>query len=65
MYDTAAQRLQLRHGLYRERFGGGNDRIADNNLLTLGVTTRLLEPRQRCRGRRFGVAQRLRFPTRG
>ncbi len=30
--------------VYTENAYGGHDRIADNNLLTLGVTTRLLDP---------------------
>ena len=40
---------------------GGQDRIADNNLLTLGATTRLLDPATGAEAARFGVAQRLRF----
>ncbi len=39
----------------------GNDRISDANLLTLGVTSRLLEPDSGAEKVRFGVAQRLRF----
>jgi LPS-assembly protein len=39
----------------------GNDRISDANLLTLGVTSRLLDPDSGAEKVRFGVAQRLRF----
>ena len=39
----------------------GNDRISDANLLTLGVTSRLLDPATGAEAARFGVAQRLRF----
>jgi LPS-assembly protein len=39
----------------------GNDRISDENLLTLGVTSRLLEEATGEELMRFGVAQRLRF----
>lgn len=39
----------------------GNDRISDANLLTLGVTSRLLTPETGAEVVRFGVAQRLRF----
>ncbi|MDB5750281.1 MAG: organic solvent tolerance protein precursor-like protein [Ramlibacter sp.] len=47
--------------VYTENQFGGNDRIADNNLLTLGATTRLLDPDTGAEAARFGVAQRLRF----
>lgn len=39
----------------------GNDRISDANLLTLGVTSRLLDPATGAETVRVGVAQRLRF----
>jgi LPS-assembly protein len=39
----------------------GNDRISDSNLLTLGVTSRLLNPDTGAEVVRAGVAQRLRF----
>jgi LPS-assembly protein len=47
--------------IYTENAFGGNDRISDNNLLTLGATTRLLDPDTGAEAARFGVAQRLRF----
>ncbi len=39
----------------------GNDRISDANLLTLGVTSRLLDPATGAEAVRIGIAQRLRF----
>ena len=39
----------------------GNDRISDANLLTLGTTSRLINPESGAEVVRFGVAQRLRF----
>ncbi|CAM3373746.1 LPS-assembly protein LptD [Polaromonas hydrogenivorans] len=39
----------------------GNDRISDANLLTLGVTSRLLDPATGAEAVRLGIAQRLRF----
>ena len=39
----------------------GNDRISDTNLLTLGVTSRLLDPATGAEAVRLGIAQRLRF----
>jgi LPS-assembly protein len=47
--------------IYTENAFGGYDRISDNNLLTLGATTRLFEPDSGAELARFGVAQRLRF----
>jgi LPS-assembly protein len=47
--------------IYTENAFGGHDRISDNNLLTLGVSTRLLDPETGAEAARFGVAQRLRF----
>lgn len=47
--------------VYTENAFGGNDRISDNNLLTLGVTTRLLDPATGAEALRLGVAQRLRY----
>ncbi|MEY4757893.1 MAG: hypothetical protein RJA34_2791 [Pseudomonadota bacterium] len=47
--------------IYSENAFAGNDRISDSNLLTLGVTSRLLEPDTGAEAARFGVAQRLRF----
>ena len=60
VYDTAPNDFNFA-SIYTENAFGGNDRIADNNLFTLGVTTRLLHPETGAEAARFGVAQRLRF----
>ncbi|WP_092955167.1 LPS-assembly protein LptD [Paracidovorax konjaci] len=60
VYDTAANDFNFAT-IYTENGYGGNDRIADNNLLTLGVTTRLLDPVDGGEAARFGIAQRVRF----
>lgn len=60
VYDTAANDFNFAT-IYTENAFEGNDRIADNNLLTVGATTRLLDPDTGAEAARFGVAQRLRF----
>ena len=47
--------------IFTENAFVGNDRISDANLLTLGVTSRLLDPDTGAEAARVGVAQRLRF----
>jgi LPS-assembly protein len=47
--------------VFTENSFGGNDRIADNNLLTVGATSRLIDPDSGAEQAKFGVAQRLRF----
>jgi LPS-assembly protein len=47
--------------IYTENAFGGSDRIADANLLTVGATTRLIDPETGAEAAKFGVAQRLRF----
>ncbi len=59
-YDSAASDFNFATVFTENRFVG-NDRIADANLLTLGVTSRLLNPETGVEAVRFGVAQRLRF----
>jgi LPS-assembly protein len=59
-YDSARNDFNFAT-IYTENEFGGNDRIADNNLLTLGVNSRLLDPDTGAELARFGVAQRLRF----
>ena len=59
-YDSGANDFNFAT-IYTENAFVGNDRISDNNLLTLGVTTRLLNPDTGAETARFGVAQRLRF----
>jgi len=59
-YDSGANDFNFAT-IYTENAFGGNDRISDNNLLTLGVTTRLLDPATGAEAARFGLAQRFRF----
>ena len=59
-YDTGLSDFNFA-SIYAENAFVGNDRIADNNLLTAGVTTRLLDPDTGAEGARFGIAQRFRF----
>jgi len=59
-YDSGANDFNLAT-IYTENAFVGNDRISDSNLLTLGVTTRWLDPASGAEAARLGVAQRLRF----
>jgi len=59
-YDSGAHDFNLTT-IYSENAFVGNDRISDSNLLTLGVTSRLLDPVSGAEAARFGLAQRLRF----
>ena len=59
-YDSAANDFNFAT-VFTENSFTGNDRISDANLLTLGVTSRLLEPATGAEAVRFGVAQRLGF----
>jgi LPS-assembly protein len=47
--------------IYSENTFVGNDRIADNNLMTAGVTTRLIDPDSGAENAKFAIAQRFRF----
>lgn len=59
-YDSAANDFNFA-SIYTENGFLGNDRIADSDLLTLGVSTRLLDPDTGAEAARFGIAQRVRF----
>jgi len=59
-YDSAAFDFNLAT-IYTENPYGGYDRIADQNTLTLGVTSRLLDSQDGRELAKFGIAQRLRF----
>lgn len=59
-YDSARTDFNFAT-IFTENSFGGHDRIADNNLLTLGATSRLLDPDTGAEAARFGIAQRLRF----
>jgi LPS-assembly protein len=59
-YDTGAADFSFA-SIYLENAFVGNDKIADNNLLTMGLTTRFLDPESGSQYARFGIAQRLRL----
>ena len=59
-YDTGANDFNFAT-VFTENAFTGNDRISDANLLTLGVTSRLLDPTTGAEAVRFGVAQRIGF----
>ncbi len=59
-YDSAANDFNFAT-VYTENAFSGNDRISDSNTLTVGVTSRLIDPESGAEAARFGVAQRLRF----
>ena len=60
VYDTAANDFNFAT-IYTENAFSGNDRISDSNVLTAGVSTRLIDPDTGNEAARFGVAQRFRF----
>jgi LPS-assembly protein len=47
--------------VYTENAFVGNDRIADNKLVTLGATSRFIDPATGIEAARFGLAQRVRL----
>ena len=59
-YDTGVADFNFA-SIYSENAFVGHDKISDNNLLTMGLTTRFLDPESGSQYARFGVAQRLRF----
>jgi len=59
-YDTARNDFNFAT-IYTENAFVGHDKISDNNLLTLGLTTRFLDADRGAQLARFGIAQRLRF----
>ncbi len=60
IYDSGANDFNFAT-IFSENAYTGNDRISDNNLLTLGVTSRLLDPASGAEIVRLNYAQRLRF----
>ncbi len=60
VYDSSSNDFNF-SSTYLENPFSGSDRIADNNLLTLGATSRFLDPSTGVELARFSVAQRLRF----
>jgi LPS-assembly protein len=59
-YDTGVNDFNFAT-IFTENAFGGHDKISDNNLLTLGLTTRYLDAQDGSQIARFLVAQRLRF----
>ena len=59
-YDSGANDFNFAT-VFTENAFVGNDRISDANLLTVGLTSRLLNPDTGAELARFGVAQRVRF----
>ena len=59
-YDTATNDFNFAT-IFTENAFVGHDKISDNNLLTLGLTTRYLDAETGGQLARFGIAQRLRF----
>ena len=60
LYDTSANDFNFASA-YLENPFSGSDRIADNSLLTLGLTSRFLDPSNGAELARFAIAQRVRF----
>ena len=60
LYDTALTDFNF-GSIYSENSYTGHDRIADNNLMTVGLTTRYLKPEDGAEVARLGIAQRMRF----
>lgn len=60
VYDTAQNDFNFAT-IYTENVYSGNDRIADNNMATVGVTSRLIDPDTGAEAARVGIAQRIRF----
>ena len=59
-YDTGAYDFNFAT-IWAENAFAGHDRIVDNNLVTGGLTTRLLDPETGAEAVRLGIAQRYRF----
>lgn len=60
LYDTVLTDFNLA-SIYSENSYTGHDRIADNHMLTLGLTSRYLNANTGAEVARFGIAQRLRL----
>jgi LPS-assembly protein len=59
-YDSGSNAFNFA-SIFTENAFGGNDRISDSKLLTLGATSRFIDPESGAEGARFGFAQRLRM----
>jgi LPS-assembly protein len=62
IYDSGAADFNL-STIYSENPYVGQDRLVDNNSLTLGVTTRLFDAESGAERLKLGVAQRIRFDS--
>jgi LPS-assembly protein len=62
IYDSGAADFNL-STIYSENPYVGQDRLVDNNSLTLGVTSRLFDSTSGAEMLKLGVAQRIRFDT--
>ena len=60
IYDSGANDFNFAT-IYTENAFSGNDRISDSDLLTLGASTRFLDPATGAEAARFAIAQRIRF----
>ena len=60
VYDTARYDFNFAT-VFTENAFAGQDRIADNKLLTVGATSRFIDPLTGIEAARFGLAQRLRY----
>lgn len=60
LYDTGIYDFNFAT-IWSENAFAGNDRIVDNNLVTGGITSRLLDPDTGAEALRLAVAQRYRF----
>ena len=63
-YDTGANDFNFT-SIYTENAFSGHDKISDNNLLTMGLTSRYLDRETGTQLARVGIAQRLRFEDQG
>lgn len=59
-YDSGGNAFNFA-SIFTENAFGGHDRISDSKLLTLGATSRFIDPETGAEGARFGLAQRLRM----
>jgi LPS-assembly protein len=59
-YDTGLNDFNFAT-IFTENAFSGQDRVSDSRTLTVGATSRLIDPESGGEGARFGVAQRFRF----
>jgi LPS-assembly protein len=59
-YDSGGNAFNFA-SIFTENAFGGHDRISDSKLLTLGATSRFIDPETGAEGARFGIAQRVRM----